>query len=427
LLSLHRKGQLVSAALQFRNGTWRVLFRYKQRQYSYPVGKVDETDAQVALTKVRHVLGRLKAHLLDLPAGMDILTFIQHDGRPPDTRRTKSRPETTFAELQSAFLKTISNGAIEGSTLYTAKIHLTHLEETLGKAFPMNAVTLADLQRHIDRRRSSGPKQAKGKPRVETQEKATKKRKPLSAITIKKEIDTLRGAWNWAARMGYVEGAFPTGTLVYPKGEEKLPFMTWKEIERRIAAGGAPAQLWECLYLTTAEIHALLKYVRNREGSAWIYPMFLCAAHTGARRSELIRAKAEDVDLAGGTITIREKKRTRGMSTTRSVPLSKLLTAVLRDWMQERKAMPCLFGPGTKPMSPQAAQHAFERVLRGSKWTVLKGWHVLRHSFISALASRGIDQRIIDDFVGHQTDTQRRRYRHLYPSTKQKAINLVFA
>ena len=31
----------------------------------------------------------------------------------------------------------------------------------------------------------------------------------------------------------------------------------------------------------------------------------------------------------------------------------------------------------------------------------LKGWHVFRYSFISALASKGVDQRVIDDLVGH--------------------------
>ncbi len=36
------------------------------------------------------------------------------------------------------------------------------------------------------------------------------------------------------------------------------------------------------------------------------------------------------------------------------------------------------------------------------------------------------DQRIIDEFVGHQTDEQRRRYRHLIPDIKQKAITGVF-
>jgi hypothetical protein len=37
-----------------------------------------------------------------------------------------------------------------------------------------------------------------------------------------------------------------------------------------------------------------------------------------------------------------------------------------------------------------------------------------------------VDQRVIDDLVGHSTEEQRRRYRHLYPDVKQKAITEVF-
>jgi integrase len=72
------------------------------------------------------------------------------------------------------------------------------------------------------------------------------------------------------------------------------------------------------------------------------------------------------------------------------------------------------------------AHDHFKRTLAGSKWAVLRGFHVLRHSFISCLAAAGVDQRIIDEFVGHQTDEQRRRYRHLVPDVKQKAIEGVF-
>lgn len=60
------------------------------------------------------------------------------------------------------------------------------------------------------------------------------------------------------------------------------------------------------------------------------------------------------------------------------------------------------------------------------KWQVLKAWHVLRHSFISCCASRGVDQRLIDKWVGHTTEEMRRRYRHLTPSAEKQAIRSVF-
>jgi site-specific recombinase XerD len=66
-------------------------------------------------------------------------------------------------------------------------------------------------------------------------------------------------------------------------------------------------------------------------------------------------------------------------------------------------------------------------VLKHSQWNVLRGWHVLRHSFISACVMKGTDQRLIDSWVGHTTEEQRRRYTHLYPAVEQQAIRSVFA
>jgi len=64
--------------------------------------------------------------------------------------------------------------------------------------------------------------------------------------------------------------------------------------------------------------------------------------------------------------------------------------------------------------------------LRVSQWAELKAWHVFGNSSISALASKDVDQRIIDDLVGHWTEERRRRYRHLFPDVKQQALLGVF-
>jgi integrase len=391
------------ASLQKKADSWYCQFMYRGQRHTFTIGKVDETEARNTAARTDYLLMRLKQHLLILPPGMDIVTFIEFDGRVPEKQQEGSSDEISFGELRDAFVKTFGEGAIEANTLYTAKIHFKHLSATLGEGFPMNNLSLADLQRHVDRRQRA-----------------------VAGITIKKEIDTMRSAWKWAERMGMVKGSFPNGGLVYPKADEKLPFMTWKEIERRINAGGNAEQLWECLYLTATEIKQLLEYVKRQEMPAWVYPMFLTIAHTGARRSEMIRARVEDVDVSGRTLTIREKKRVKGTRTTRRVPFSTPLAAMLKKWLPLRGGKPYLFGSGDQPMVPQLAHHAFVKALEQSKWSVLKGWHVLRHSFISALASSGVDQRIIDDLVGHQTEEQRRRYRHLYPSTQQQAIRAVF-
>ena len=63
---------------------------------------------------------------------------------------------------------------------------------------------------------------------------------------------------------------------------------------------------------------------------------------------------------------------------------------------------------------------------RGLKWAVVPGWHCLRHSFISNCAARGVDQRLIDHWVGHTTEAMRRRYSHLLPAVSHAALLTVF-
>ena len=259
------------ASLQERSGSWRVIFRHNSLQHFVTIGKVEETEAQGVKARFEYLLRLLRQRLLTLPAGMDIVTFLRLDGKPADATAASSQPEITFAEFRAGYLKTIGNGAVENNTLYTSKIHLSHLAATLGERFLIPTLHHADLQRHINRRSPTA-----------------------AAVTIKKELDTLRSAWHWAKRMGHVQGDFPGAGLVYPKGEEKLPFMTWREIERRIEAGGDPDDLWECLYLREKEIEQFLDFVQKRNAPAWVYPMCVMAAHTGAQ------AVGDDAGRAAG-------------------------------------------------------------------------------------------------------------------------------
>jgi len=77
----------------------------------------------------------------------------------------------------------------------------------------------------------------------------------------------------------------------------------------------------ECLFLTKPEVAEFLDFVSKNAYQPFLYPMVAFAAHTGARRSELLRILIDDVDLEGGTALIREKKRMKGKRSTRRVPV----------------------------------------------------------------------------------------------------------
>ena len=191
----------------------------------------------------------------------------------------------------------------------------------------------------------------------------------LSPTTLKKEIAVLRAAWNWAVRMELLHAEFPGKRLAYPKDDERLSFMTFKEIEHLVEKGGLSQyqikEHWACLFLTLPEVTELLEHVRKSAAHAWIYPLTCFAAHTGARRSEIIGALRTDIDLEAGTVNIREKKRVKGSRSTRRVPLSPLLAGVLQDWLARHPQGLYLFGH-VGPVAP-ARSSAQRRATRAAQ------------------------------------------------------------
>ncbi len=437
------------ASLQERTGTYRVIFRFHGKQHFVMIGKVSPQEAEAKAAQVDYLLMRLKQGLIELPPGVDIAEFVQHDGKPPApaTPASASRKALTLAMLQDRYLATRAAGR-EKSTLYTDGIHFKHLTATLGEKFPLEGLGQADLQRHIERRTKLG----------------------ISATTIKKEITTFRTAWHWAIHAGMHSGDYPNKGLVYPKTDELPPYQTREEIERQVTSAKLTKEvvegLWDALYLRPGEIAELLEHVRTQARHPWIYPLACMAGHTGVRRSELIRMQVADVDFAGGSVIIREKKRVKGKRSTRRAPLTPLLRDALTAWLavhpggttlfcqsgevahskkrsrttghQNGKARPTTLNgrmatvkqreeaPGPEPLTVGECHDHFKRTLAGSKWEVVRGLHTLRHSVASCLAAAGVDQRIIDDMLGHVSEEMRRRYRHLTPQVKSQAVLAVF-
>jgi site-specific recombinase XerD len=52
-------------------------------------------------------------------------------------------------------------------------------------------------------------------------------------------------------------------------------------------------------------------------------------------------------------------------------------------------------------------------------------WHVLRHTFASHLAMKGVPLNTVQALLGHSTITMTMRYAHVAPSTMRAAIELL--
>src|SRR5262245_66610682 len=108
------------ASLQQRSGTYRVIFRFHGKQHFVMIGKVSLEEADAKAAQVEYLLMRLKQGLIELPPGIDIAEFVQHDGKPPApaTPASATRKTLTLATLRDRFLATQATGR-EKNTLYT--------------------------------------------------------------------------------------------------------------------------------------------------------------------------------------------------------------------------------------------------------------------------------------------------------------------
>jgi hypothetical protein len=263
------------ASLQERNGVWNCIFRYHGKRHWMNLGEVEESEAQAVSAKADYILLRLKQHLLELPAGCDIVTFIEYDGKPPAPEKLQEaqRQSLTYAELREQYIAVHSNGTLEDTTLAAMQQHFKHWAVSLGPNFLMAGLSLADLQRHVDRRA-----------------KMKGIRGLVSPGTISKEVVSLRTSWNWGVQFGLLTGKFPNKGLRFAKMDEKPPFQTFAEIQRKIPglSKNQAAALWDSVYLTVPEITDVLAYVKEHASMPWLYPMVCFAAYSRRAPPELL-------------------------------------------------------------------------------------------------------------------------------------------
>ena len=71
------------------------------------------------------------------------------------------------------------------------------------------------------------------------------------------------------------------------------------------------------------------------------------------------------------------------------------------------------------------ADRLFEKLIDGTKFGRLDGFHALRHSFISVLVSQGKTWDQIAGFVGHMDKRTTQRYIHFIPREKRETIEAI--
>jgi type 1 fimbriae regulatory protein FimB len=170
-------------------------------------------------------------------------------------------------------------------------------------------------------------------------------------------------------------------------------------------------------FLTEAEIEKFLRAARKGRHGVRNFAMMLLAYRHALRVSELVNIRIADLDLNTGRLFVRRNKG----SLSTSQPLEGDEIRALRGWLRQRTNAPCcnsplLFLSERGPMTRQAINYLVKEIGRRASLSVHAHPHMLRHSCGYALANKGRDTRLIQDYLGH------RNIRHTQLYTRTAAV-----
>jgi integrase/recombinase XerD len=195
-----------------------------------------------------------------------------------------------------------------------------------------------------------------------------------------------------------------TLTFVRAKREKKLPVILSKE-----------------------EVRTILRNVRLLRYQVCLTTIYSC----GLRLQEGTHLQVKDIDSARGLIHVHCGKGAKD----RYVPLPNRTLQLLREHWKSHRNSVLLFpaaGRGgnlmptnTNPMPKASVQIAFKDALKLSAIHKRASVHTLRHSYATHLLEAGVNLRLIQIWLGHNTPTTTSVYTHLTVKAKAMASQSI--
>jgi integrase/recombinase XerD len=167
--------------------------------------------------------------------------------------------------------------------------------------------------------------------------------------------------------------------------------------------------------LSPQEVHWILKHVRLMRYQVCLATIYAC----GLRLQEGTHLQIPDIDSARMLVHVRCGKGAKD----RYVPLPQRTLVLLRQyWKTHRHPLWLFPAPGrsglgmataSAPMPRNSVQDAFRAARKASGIQKRASVHTLRHSYATHLLEAGVNLRLIQAYLGHNSLTTTALYTHL--------------
>ncbi|MFH1768671.1 MAG: site-specific tyrosine recombinase/integron integrase [Candidatus Omnitrophota bacterium] len=211
--------------------------------------------------------------------------------------------------------------------------------------------------------------------------------KNLKKRTVSRKISTLKSFFKFLMRENVIKNN-PAVSLIYPKMDKNLPhFLTEQEV-------GAILGMDSGRDLFNLRDKAIIEFLYS----------------SGARVSEMVSVKSEDIDLIGGIVKVKGKGRKE-----RLLPLGEPALVTIKDYIDKRKdACPYLFiNRRARRITDRGVRNIINKYIGKVSLSLKVSPHTFRHSFATHLLNRGADLRSVQELLGHSSIATTQIYTHL--------------
>lgn len=402
-------------------GLFQVGCTYRGQRYRRSSGTGNLKAAERLQHQIDTRQDQLENGLIALPAGVQLRDFLLY-GRTASTSDSDPAVTITMLALLDEFMPVLKKSPKIGDSFFkTLNVYANHLQGFLRSHCGLPAVPRDWTHLHLEQYREW---RLKGKRTVgRKKRKGTGKQSAPRPYTVAKELAFIGRLFTHAIKQGYAEHNPFDRLDPIPDTKPEIPFRTVTEAERLLKTEKLTEQekklvLSNRILLTEdyPEFRALFwaktdtVYIAQPGDVALFVEI---ATDTGMRGGEIARLDRLDINLDEGVITTRSRKQSRSrLEVQRHIPILGALRERLRAWLAthpERllfgsKAETCDFrGKLYNRMDKVTAETRFYRIRP----------HMLRHSLRTNLTLAEVDERVIDEIIGHTTREMAERYRHI--------------
>jgi len=211
--------------------------------------------------------------------------------------------------------------------------------------------------------------------------------KQLGKRSLSRKISTLKSFFKFILREGITKNN-PASSLIYPRTDKPLPkFLTEQEVEKIL-------DLPDGKDILTLRDKAILEFLYS----------------TGARVSETVSLKIENIDLISGVAKVRGKGRKE-----RLLPLGDPAVSSIKHYLDARqdKSEFLFLNKRGSVLSDRGLRGMVYKYIKKAAIYLKASPHTFRHSFATHLLNRGADLRSVQELLGHSNISTTQIYTHL--------------